>query len=409
MIKTKKITLESISAFLMALSFILSFNTIYTAVNFQLTYLVSGIFGLVGGLLFVKSHKVILVKKKVIQFLFIVFFITFAFIIIRVRSILGLLILACFYPAILLLLILYDNSQNFVINILTAIVYIGAFISVISLFYWFFGSILSIIHERSWIKITWGNSYFIQKYSILYYVPQYSNLSIGSFTFHARNSAIFAEAPMANAFFCIILLINEFIVRKVPKILNKIFIIAILSTLTTTGWITLIVYIIYKFLKDKAKTPIGKFFKILVCIIGFVASILLILVLVKGKLAQGSGVDRAGMISNEINIFIHSPLIGAGFNKFSNGSSNSLFALLADGGLILTSLFYLPLIGNLLIGLKEDKKLDWFIVIFMVMFLISDIQYTFLTVFIISMYWVLFINHLFCKRKVKVLEKIVTC
>ena len=70
---------------------------------------------------------------------------------------------------------------------------------------------------------------------------------------------------------------------------------------------------------------------------------------------------------------------------YTNGSSNSFFALLADGGLLLFSIYYIPILGILVYDFIIYKKFNYFIFTFFAMFLITAVQYNILTIFIITL------------------------
>ena len=86
---------------------------------------------------------------------------------------------------------------------------------------------------------------------------------------------------------------------------------------------------------------------LLLCIFAFsIASP--IVRIVTNKINATSGVIRLAAIINEIQIFINNPIIGNGFMTSTIGSSNSFFALLADGGVLLWSLYFFPIIAKII-------------------------------------------------------------
>ena len=86
---------------------------------------------------------------------------------------------------------------------------------------------------------------------------------------------------------------------------------------------------------------------------------------------------RAGAMQREFGAFLNSPLWGLGFNQYTNGSSNSLTSLLADGGVLLWILFYWPLLYAI-VSLCRRRRLFLaaYVVIFSIVFAITVVHYT---------------------------------
>lgn len=91
----------------------------------------------------------------------------------------------------------------------------------------------------------------------------------------------------------------------------------------------------------------------------------------------------------ELQAFTASPIYGKGFDVFTNGSSNSICAVAADGGILLWLMYYFPLLR--IIG-KISKGKRILLIIFIIMFSITVIQYTYLMYIIVSFAWMILLD-----------------
>lgn len=405
MIKLKKQKIYIILYLMFAIGLILSFNTVYIAQEFFKIYVFSSILCFMSIFLLIISKIKSKVNMHRLLFCSLVLFLDYIYIILRVRSLYGILILGIAFPIFIIFINIYYDSDC-IFKIFNILIDFAIILAIFSLIYWIFGSILGIIKPKSIVSITWGNTYSINKYSVLYYTPQYANLSFFGIHIGTRNCSIFTEAPMASAFYCIMLLINEFYIKKSKKVINTLFCLTIISTLSITGWITLIIFSFYKMVQYKTINRVRKVIKIMITIIMVIIGIFFIYNLITNKLITGSGIDRAYHIYIEYNAFIDNPLFGCGFNSYTMGSSNSLFSIMADGGVVLLIIYYFPILGIIINEFIYNKKLDWFTIIFVIMFVLSVIQYTLITIFLISYSWVKFID-LICVKREKVKKELI--
>lgn len=396
MIKIRKLKMSSAFCVIFAMGLIYSFNTIYCAQNLLNVCIVSLLMCFITIVFSLISRKEYRYNKDKLVFILLIVMLDYFYIVLRAKSLYGWLILGVVFP-MFIIFVNMDSKNKYISKIFDFFVIIATFMAVISLVYWIGGSILNIIQPKEVVNITWGYSYRINKYSIFYYTPQFADLNFIGKHIGVRNCSIFAEAPMASAFFSIALLINEFYVHKVKKVINTVLAITIISTLSTTGWIMVILFLVYKVAKYDIHSNIGKFFRTIFFCCAIVCCIWLLYSLISNKLSTGSGIDRSYHIAMEWKGFISNPLIGSGFNKYTNGSSNSLFSLMADGGIILLFLYYMPIIGIIVIDFVRNKRMNYFMIFFMIIFLVTVIQYTFITVFLIAFSWNIFIDKM-CKK-----------
>lgn len=239
----------------------------------------------------------------------------------------------------------------------------------ISIFFFLFGSLLSIIPSTETIFLNWGEGRYVSGWYHLYFEPQFF-----------RNSGIFAEAPMHNYILSIALLTEIYIKNFISKFKIIILIIAILSTLTTTGQLVLISVLIIQRLTQKRAKRIGIKAKLLISLISL-GIIIALYYLIQYILEIKSETSSYEVRSNFIQIAIHnwqsSPIFGCGYGTNASESSNSIFVLLAEGGLFMFSLYSLALIYiPLLYWIKKiNRKYAYFHLIYWGIFSITIVLY----------------------------------
>ncbi|WP_455248961.1 hypothetical protein [Ruminococcus sp.] len=235
------------------------------------------------------------------------------------------------------------------------------------------------LHASSAFMMEWGDGVKVLRYHPLYFNAQ-----------RGRNTAIFTEGPVANYFFSVSMLMNEFIRKKdqCTILFHVIFAVSIISTGTTTGLLFLLFFVVYfLYFHYGRNTAHAKLYKRLMLFALPVVAVLLVClvkVFLESKLETKSGMVRLLMMTREIEAFFHNVLIGNGFSSYSDGSSNSITSLLADGGILLWSLFYYPIIANVIRGLKRRSWECLFCLLFLSVFIVSVFQYTLLTCVILG-------------------------
>lgn len=399
MVSLRRKQLYQIPFSIISFALIYSYSTIYMCIDFAKGTMISTILIVIGILLCLLEIPKYKVKKEQMYFLIAIFIVNIIYLLLRRNgSLNAILVLGVLFP-LFVVFNYYLEQKQIIKDFCKVFVLILTVLATISLYFWLFGSILGILKPKGSVIIDWGIISRINKYSVFYYTPQFADINFFGTHIGVRNCSIFAEAPMASSFFSVALLLNEFYVKYKNKIINTILGVTILTTLSVTGWITLIILCVYKITNLKIKTKVGYFIKYSIIIAAIVCSIGLIMSLFSTKLASGSGIDRMSHILKEILAFKKNILVGNGFNMYTNGSSNSFFALLADGGLLLFSIYYIPIFGILVYDFIIYKKFNYFIFTFFVMFLITAVQYNILTIFIITLMWNIFLQRVFKKNK----------
>lgn len=366
---------------LISLSIIYSFGTFYTNKLGQILSLLIIFFSLI--CLWIIEPIISISKKTLYYFIFYVF----GALILLIKSgfssysvfMLGLAFPICTWLAYFLLQKNMFKKFIFIFNNIVAI------IAIVSMIFWLFGSILHVINSTSIVYSNWSSS-FVNSYYNIYFEPQNANRNLLGLQIGVRNSAIFFESTLATFIFGCALISNDLFIKKLRY--RIIFLLAIITTTNTTSIFLLLLYILYLIfnnLETKYKTLVI----FLGIIIGAVILILLIQVMQSKKNDGISYEVRSTHMLDELKAFILSPIYGHGVNRFTNGSSNSICALAADGGILLWGLYYIPLIW-LLKKISEDNIM--LLIIFIMIFSITVVQYTYLMYLIISSIWIILLD-----------------
>lgn len=285
------------------------------------------------------------------------------------------------FPALLILTrsMLCNNDLIICFDIFVVVITI---IATISLFFWTFGSVLHVINATGIAPIQWGTAKHVRSYYNIYYETQ-TMILFGSRVI--RNSSIFTEAPMASFIFIVAILINY--CTKNRKIVNLILGVAILTTLSTAGIISLLLLMIDAFLRasNNAKSSMGKLLIILILVSIALISALSINYLLVTKMGTYSGQTRLRTISEQYINFVKEPIFGNGY-AYSLGRNNTFFSLLEDGGVLLWGLYYIPIIYITIRAIRNKHNIIPSIV-FVFIFAITVVQYSILTLFIITLCW----------------------
>lgn len=283
-------------------------------------------------------------------------------------------------------LIHFQLNEKEEIALLKVFVFTVSIIASISIFFWFTASVLGIVSPSGVFTIEWGGYRVIPSYFNLYFVTQGAHRTLGPWSVTARNSAVFSEAPVASFVFSLALLINMFRCKYKPKLCNTILLAAIMSTYSTTGWIVLVLIAVSYVFNYRITTKAGMVFKYLIVAAGIGITVYLVDTLLGQKMMSASGVVRMGNLREEFEAFQHSWLFGHGMGAYTYGSSNSVTALLADGGVIIWGFYFVPIILTIVRKLRTGK-IDFFTIIFACMFAVTVIHYTLISIFIITMLW----------------------
>jgi len=282
---------------------------------------------------------------------------------------------------VILLIVYYFSTSNIksIPDILKKYNDIILIIALVSTFFWLFGSILHVISPTEIVYSKWTNSgkfKAVYSYYGIYFEPQKINF-FGIFKNLIRNSACFTEAPMASFNFSLAL-INEILIfksRNLKRIL--LFVIANITTFSTTGYIIVITVFIYTIIRRKSKYIDTQKLKILFSPFLLGIGILLIYIMFKKKLSNSSGIIRLDDFIVGFKAWKNNIIIGNGFENndilkiymgawrsYNTGFSNSPMQILAHCGLYI-GIIYIILFCLAVKNAIEIHNLDFFIYVVM--------------------------------------------
>lgn len=266
-------------------------------------------------------------------------------------------------------------------------------IAIVSLFFWFFGSILGIITSTFSVPYDWGGVKFIPSYYGIYFETQEAFATAESIKM-TRNSGIFNEAPMFNMMLCIALGVELFLRKKKSWLRAILFVVTIFTTVATTGIIFVLFvlsYIVYSTANQKFKI-----FFVFVAPFIVVTSLFLARVVLDNKKQTGESSynSRIRDIENCIELGMDNPFVGIGMDAESIaertgsarmwGYSNSLFTIFARGGIYVLTLYAFCFFIIPIILYKYNKQLAIFILGYALVFSFTISYNRLLTLFMLS-------------------------
>ena len=218
--------------------------------------------------------------------------------------------------------------------------------SIISVFFYLFASVLGFIQPTGNINITWGSLDYVPSYYNIYFTGQWM-----------RNCGIFAEAPMHNYVLSAMLLFEAFINKKPRKWKIAVLMIAIATTTTTTGQLVLVSCLIFMlYHKWNSLGNVKKIFFSFILLSACIAGYVFVDEAISLKKETDSYSIRSDNLTQSFATFLSHPLFGTGYNSNTDGNSNSIATLLADGGLHLFFLYFVPLVWLPFINFVKTKN-----------------------------------------------------
>ena len=313
------------------------------------------------------------------------FLITILFILWKHVYAYGVYVLGILFPNIWLM-IKIQEERNKVKEFLEALVKVSVGIAILSLLFWIAGSIFGFIKPTAIVPIRWGhNIRYIKSYYGLYFEAQNAAIDLGWVRLGVKNDSFFLEAPIC-AYVCIVVfIINEKINLKKKKAIRILLLIMILSTLTTTGVLFVSCVMVYFVSGFQPRSNFEKVLKWIIYTIIVVIAAGIISSLLREKSVSYSGNIRFSKMQDEFKAFLNNPISGNGFNTYTDGSSNSITALLADGGILLWMIYYIPLI-KLMAHTWKNRRYDALLIIYIFTFAITVVQYTPICIFMLMWY-----------------------
>ena len=208
-----------------------------------------------------------------------------------------------------------------------------------------------------------------------------------------KNAAIFTEAPMASFNFCIALMSELFLERKSSKVKIAIFVMAIVSTFSSTGLTFLIMILVLKYSAKKQRDNIRAIIKYFILPIMAVIGVLLAIEMFNAKMTVNSGVIRLDDFVVCFQAWKTRKLLGAGvgndqylvhfmgnWRSFNQGLSNSPGQILAHGGIWIAVVYVWVIFYSLYKMLKDKNNYNLiYFILFLYLFVITVCSYQYVT------------------------------
>lgn len=320
---------------------------------------------------------------------------------IRTSSKSGIFIIILDFMFFLPLILVYLSSAKMteVKQLLNCFINIVIILCLISLFMWFFSSIIPMIKPTGKIKAVWAIPYSnLDTFFGIHFNTQDVWWITGSSLM--RNTGIYTEGPMYGIVLLFALIFNNIICFEKTRNNFKrtcILTLTMISTISVTGILGAFLILVYCFFKNYYRTmKIEKKRIIIVFLLGIIiVTTPFVWKMIDKKLNTGSAIHRNMDISNGIQIFFENPLIGKGINHDrldernylqGYGYSNTIIPVLTDGGIILGTIYLIPAIALFISVFIKKKSIDVVLfLLYILIFLTTLIPYRMITLFFIAM------------------------
>ncbi len=293
--------------------------------------------------------------------------------------------------------LVYKNTKSPLI--IEAYCNVVVVIAAVSLFFWILGSNMHVLQSTGVFLSKWNqfdNYQPVPSYHNLYFETQVLDQNI-------RNSAIFAEAPMASLSFTIAFCLEVLYQKKSKFYILKYVVLAfaIISTISSTGYICLILVIGYQFLTKKSFEKYSMVIKAIIVPAILLIGIVLIHYFLAQKLNSNSGFSRSRDYMNSFKAWINYPFIGTGIDIDGNfilqngiaigkfGYSNSLGKVLGENGIYIFILYLLSIFRSFYASLvNKDIRRFFLTIILLYLFITTQFVNTYIVLFLFSLLFV---------------------
>lgn len=305
--------------------------------------------------------------------------------------------------AIMSLFSLYCCNGENVANIMDRVSAILAVLAGMSLVFWIFGSVFHILEPNQSITIWSQNQPIVRKsYFYLHYEIQ-TEVTFGMNIY--RNTSVFCEGPKYALILSLALMYELFIRKEFRAKRCILFTIAALSTISMTGILAVAaIWLLYAFFRIPMQSKRGLFVRFV-----FIIAFLIIGTQVFGyfenmlsiKSATTSYSTRLDNYMAGFRAWVDHPYMGAGYLNMDTiqsyysswrlndiGYANSIFRVLAQGGVYLFVLYLLPTIKAIARAVRtQDSLLLCYIIMFIYYFVTTSFPYNFIMVLVLCMFW----------------------
>lgn len=384
--------------YIIALAIILDCNSVWnnlveTRTWFQLAVMIMLLVGVTGFLFFGRG-----IPKNIFCVIILIILYYFLFVLLNGNSIIQTVLNIMLSCVLIGVYNMAKNQNGNVADLLVCFKNIMLFVAVISLIFWFAGSVFEIIQPTGTSLTNWtgnNNQTIMKSYFGVYY--SYQRISFFNKLNIVRNIAIFNEAPMASLCFSLGLMVELLCCEKWKKRNCVVLVVAILSTFSTTGYIIATVVCVYKSIKSNSQYSVIRLIKrlcvpVMICVVLIIANSL-----IQEKLSTFSGMARTDDFVSGFRAWLLHPLFGDGigsmramslvrpsWRKEAEGFNSGLIQVLVQGGVYLAFPYFFVQLKSLRKSFKVrnyDKVV--FELLFCFVFCITVIAFNYLTLMVL--------------------------
>lgn len=313
-------------------------------------------------------------------------------------------------PLLALVFIQYFSEEK-PFTLLMSYVNVVVIIALISIIFWLLGSMLKVISSSGTVAANWGAPMAFTSYHGLYFEAQTVDV-FGKTIF--RNIGIFTEAPQFSLQLVIALsfleLLNQTPSSKHKYYLNNarriVLVTTIVTTFSTTAYILGIVLFSGKFILRQSSGNIFRLIRISLIIPGIAVVGFIVWSIFESKQGSASWIVRTDDYRAGFEAWKVSPIWGSGYGnqniiqlfmnglyRTNRGYSNSMFTILAEGGISLFTIYVLPivLVAKQAIGTRSVNRM-LLIGLITAEFIVTYFQYTMLMMVLLALLYSLVLN-----------------
>lgn len=251
---------------------------------------------------------------------------------------------------------LYKNNK--MADFLNAFSNVMIIISIVSLFFWLFGSVWNILPGRTQLTYEWAKSFrTTYSYFNLYFENPLQNKAHGALC----NLGVFTESPGYSGYLIYGFLIdlakrmrlsvNAKKERRTSDIRLMIYMITLITSFSSKGIIAVLIIVFIQYISKQTKGKKEFAIRLIIGVIILIGASLASTYLLEDKLSKTSGSIRMDHLQASIKAFVHNPLIGVGYKNSNEiikytalkqsqtGLSMGLTVLLAYGGIYLFAFY----------------------------------------------------------------------
>ena len=300
-----------------------------------------------------------------------------------------------YYVIPLLLCILYLGLEKNVEGFWRKFSNVVFVICVVSLVFYIMASLLKIIPPTGMTKYKWTWDFQCKNWFNLYYEAYYGNTSIASFL-PRKNMGLYTEPPMFVIMVCIAMAGELSFVEIPRKKYIIVFIVTIFSTMSTTGYLFIIMSIvIFIFNIDRGKRSSA--IKMIVFSLIILMAAFVIIEIMNQKMGTEIGENsvniRLDHLLTSFSLWAENPIFGIGYGQidlfeqsssYQQGASVGLPLFLAYSGICGFSVYFIPFIRAMFLSLKDNHRYLYFVVGSFLLLFLTSVNYLPIMILIIA-------------------------